>query len=178
MHVQLDEELWEMSDSVRLEEVLARISDTAHAKGRLVTDLKVGNQSFTDRDLLPGVLSQPAGTFAKVVATSQAVQTIVNNGAQSAKELGASLKSDGEQLVQAIRRGETQLRSIDEWFGRLADYVEWAEIARSLHASQAPVDSLARWLQETLEARDGGDMVRLADALEFEVIPRLPSEIS
>ena len=63
---------------------------------------------------------------------------------------------------------------IDDWFGRLADYVEWAELARSHHASQAPADSIAGWLQEMIQARETGDVVRLADVLEFEVIPRLP----
>ena len=39
MLVQLDEETWEVSDTDRLEEVLANLSDRAEAQGRLVTQL-------------------------------------------------------------------------------------------------------------------------------------------
>ena len=106
MHVQLDEEMLEMSDSARLEEVLARISDTAEEKGRLVTKLMVGDQSFTDRDLVPSLLSQPARMFGMVVATSQTMQSIVDSGAESARKMGASLKSEGQHFVQSLRKGE------------------------------------------------------------------------
>ena len=175
MRVQLDEEVMEMSDSARLEEVLARISDSAEEKGRLVTKLMVGDQSFTDRDLLPSVLSQPARMFGMVVATSQTMQSIVDSGADSARKMGASLQSEGQDFVHFLRKGERRYKPIDDWFGRLADYVEWAELARSHHASQAPTDSIAGWLQEMIQARESGDIVRLADVLEFEVIPRLPN---
>ena len=37
MLVQLDEEKWEVSDTVRLDEVLANLSDRAESQGRLVT---------------------------------------------------------------------------------------------------------------------------------------------
>ena len=175
MRVQLDEELWEMSDSARLEEVLACVSDTAHTKGRVVTSLIVGDRSFTDRDLLPEVLSQPAGSFGTVLATSQTTQAILNSGARIAMELGASLKTEGEKMVRSLRQGEGHFKPIDDWFGRLADYVEWAELARSSGAPQAPSESPSHWLSEMLQARDQRDTVRLADVLEFEVIPRLPS---
>ena len=174
MHVQLDQELWEMADSVRLEEVLTRISDTAHAKGRLVTKLMVGERRLTDRDLLPGVLSQPVGSFGKVVATSQSIQGVLNTGADGAEKFGGALKSDAEGFVRSLRLGEPRFNQIDDWLGRLADYVEWAELARSFDASQAPQESLSSWLSEIIQAREQCDTVRLADVLEFEVMPRLP----
>ena len=65
MQVQLDEEIWEVSDSVRLEEVLANLSDRAQAKGCLVTELVVGNQKMTDRELVPPTLGQVASSFGE-----------------------------------------------------------------------------------------------------------------
>ena len=175
MQVQLDEEIWEMDDTVKLEEVIARVSDTAHARGCLVTNLKVGQRSFTDRDLVPSVLSQVAGPMGMVVATSQPLQSIVESGAQSAREYGSGLKVDAENLVKFFRRGERRFRQLDEWFGRLADYVEWTELARTVGGGATPSDSFVKWLPEILKVREREDMVRLADLLEFEIVPRLPS---
>ncbi len=175
MQVQLDEETWEMEDTVKLEEVIARLSDTAHARGCLVTNLKVGQRCFTDRDLVPSILSQEAGQMGNVVATSRPLQSIVESGAPSAQEFGAALKEDAENLARAFRRGEKRLRQLDDWFGRLADYVEWAELARTVGTSQPPPDSMVNWLQRVIAARERVDIVEVADLLEFEIVPRLPS---
>jgi len=174
MQVQLDEEVWEMADTVKLEEVIARVSDTAHARGCLVTNLQVGSRSFTDRDLVPSILSQVAAPLGNVVATSQPLQSIVEGGISSAQEYGVGLRADGEQLVQAFRRGEKRLRQLDDWFGRLADYVEWVELARAVGTSEGQPESMVMWLQEVLVVREREDMVGLADLLEFEIVPRLP----
>ena len=178
MQVQLDEEVWEMEDTVKLEEVIARVSDTAHARGCLVTTLKVGGRAFSDRDLVPSILSQAAGSLGNVMASSQPLQSIVDSGAKSAQEYGVGLKSDGETLVQAFRRGEKRFRQLDDWFGRLADFVEWAELARTVGAANTPSESMVKWVQEIIGARERGDIVRLADLLEFEIVPRLPSSVT
>ena len=174
MQVQLDEKVWEMADTVKLEEVIARVSDEAHARGCLVTNLIVGQRSFTDRDLVPAVLSQEAGPMGNVTATSQPLQSIVDGGAQSAQEFGAGLKADAANLIRAFRHGEKRLRQLDEWFGRLADYVEWAELARTVGSTQTSSNSMINWLQEIINARERGDTVGIADLLEFEIVPRLP----
>jgi len=174
MQVQLDDELWEMEDSTKLEEVFACVSDTAQAKGCLVTMLRVGEKEFSDRDFLPGLLAQTAGTVGNVVATSQSLQHVVNQGADSANKFGETLHSEGARLTHQLRKGITQFQVLDDWLGRLADYVEWTELARSLRASQCPKKSLVSWLPEMIQARDNGDPVRLADLLEYEILPGLP----
>ncbi|GJL66064.1 MAG: hypothetical protein NPIRA05_10350 [Nitrospirales bacterium] len=174
MQVQLDEEVWEMADTAKLEEVIARVSDAAHARGCLVTNLTVGERAFTDRDLVPSILSQEAGSLGNVVATSQPLQAIVESGALSAQEYGVGLRADAEQLIQAFRRGEKRLRQLDDWFGRLADYVEWVELARAVGTADGQPDSMVAWLQEVLAARERADLVGIADLLEYEVVPRLP----
>ncbi|MCA9472038.1 MAG: hypothetical protein MRJ96_13055 [Nitrospirales bacterium] len=175
MQVQLDEETWEMSDTAKLEEVIARLSDKAHERGCLVTNLKVGQRSFTDRDLVPSVLAQEAGAWGRVEATSQPLQTIVESGARSAKEFGVGLKDEAETLVRAFRHGEKRFRQLDDWFGRLADYVEWTELAKSVGTTQSSSDSIVKWLPDIIDARERSAIVELADYLEFEVVPRLPS---
>lgn len=175
MQVQLDEETWEMADTVKLEEVIARLSDKAHERGCLVTNLKVGQRLFTDRDLVPSTLSQEAGKLGNVIATSEPLRSIVESGSKSAQEFGAELKEDAKNLVRVFRRGEKRLRQLDDWFGRLADYVEWGELARTVGTSQAESDSIVNWLQEIIGARERGDIVELADLLEFEILPRLPT---
>ena len=176
MQVQLDEEVWEMADTVKLEEVIARVSDAAHARGCLVTNLVVGQRSFTDRDLVPAVLSQEAGPMGNVMATSQPLQSIVDGGARSAQEYGVGLKADAGNLIRAFRRGEKRFRQLDDWFGRLADYVEWAEIARAVGTSPHTSDSMVSWVRDIIGARERGDTVGIADLLEFEIVPRLPNE--
>ncbi|GJL53157.1 MAG: hypothetical protein NPIRA02_02890 [Nitrospirales bacterium] len=173
MQVQLDEEVWEMADTVKLEDVIARVSDTAHARGCLVTNLQVGSRALTDRDLVPSVLSQVAGPLGKVIATSQPIQSIVESGASSAQEYGRGLKVDAEKLVQAFRRGEKRFRQLDDWFGRLADYVEWVELARSVETADVQSTSMVSWVHKVVAARERSDLVEIADLLEFEVMPRL-----
>ncbi|WP_447968265.1 hypothetical protein [Nitrospira sp. M1] len=174
MQVQLDEEVWEMADTAKLEDVIARVSDTAHARGCLVTNLQVGSRSLTDRDLVPSILSQVAGPLGNVVATSQPLQSIVESSASSAEEYGRGLKVDAEKLVQAFRRGEKRFRQLDDWFGRLADYVEWVELARAVEDADVQSPSMVSWVQKVVAARERSDMIEIADLLEFEVMPRLP----
>ena len=175
MQVQLDEERWEMADTLKLEDIITHISDAAHARGCLVTTLTVGERPFSDRDLVPAVLAQEAGTFGRVVATSQPLQSVMKSGAESAWTLGSTLRDECGRLVRAFRKGEQRFRQLDDWFGQLADYVEWAELARQLHVPQAPSDSLVSWLEQVVQARERNDLVALADLLEYEVCPRLPS---
>ena len=66
--------------------------------------------------------------------------------------------------------GEERLASLDAWLGKLADYIELVESGRRTAPSSK---ALTPWVQELLEARAERDVVRLADLLEYELIPRL-----
>ncbi len=175
MLVQLDEETWEMNDTLQLEEVLANLSDRAEAKGRLVTHLYVGNRPMTDRELVPHALSQSASSFGTITATSERMETLVQKASETAKLFGQELRSNAQNIVEDFRQGRGGLRQLDQWFGQVADYLEWLQIQQSVVGSQsAQSENLSHWVNELMVARKDVDEVRVADMLEYEVIPRLP----
>jgi hypothetical protein len=175
MLVQLDEEKWEVSDTAQLEEVLANLSDRAEAQGRLVTNLYVGNRPMTDRELVPRTLSQVASTFGTISAKSERMESLVRRSGETGKKFGQQLRADAQKVLEEFRQGRGGLLHLDQWFGRMADYLEWIQIQQSVVGSQ-PTQSqdLSHWVNELMLARQSIDEVRVADMLEYEVIPRLP----
>ena len=175
MLVQLDEKTWEVSDTDRLEEVLADLSDRAQAQGRLVTQLVVGDQPMTDRELVPQTLAKAASMFGRIAAKSERMDSILKNSGETAKKFGQQIRMNAQQLVEDLRQGRSGMRSLDQWFGQIADYLEWAHIQQSVGGSspKEPQD-LSHWVNELMNARTNMDDVRVADMLEYEIIPRLP----
>jgi hypothetical protein len=174
MHVQLDEETWEVSDRVQLGEVLANLSDRAQAKGCLVTELRVGNRKMTDRELIPPTLAQVAGSFGSITAVSKRLETIVQYSEETGSRFGKQLSFQAQKCVDDFRQGHGNFFSLDQWFGQMADYLEWLQIYESLGNQRPEVArDMASWVSEIINARNKGDAVRIADILEYEVIPRL-----
>jgi hypothetical protein len=175
MLVQLDEETWEVSDTVRLEEVLANLSDRAQAEGRLVTQLTVDNQPMTDRELVPPTLARVASSFRTIAAKSEQLDSIIKDSGETGKKFGQQICLQAQQLAEDFRHGRGVMRQLDQWFGQMADYLEWSQIQQSIKGSQPnePQD-LSYWVNELINARQNLDDVRMADMLEYEVIPRLP----
>ena len=174
MHVQLDEEIWEVGDRVQLGEVLANLSDRAQAKGCLVTELIVGNRKMTDRELVPPILAQVASSFGSIAAVSQHVETIVQYSEKTGQKFGAQLREQGQKFVDAFRQGDGKYHQLDQWFGQIADYLEWLQVHESIGLKKPEViHDLSFWIKELLNARENEDGVRIADMLEYEVIPCL-----
>lgn len=179
MHVQLDEEIWEVSDRVQLGEVLANLSDRAQAKGCLVTELMVGNRKMTDRELVPPTLSQVASSFGSIAAVSKHVETIMQYSEETGKNFGEQLRVQGQKFVDAFRQGHGRFHQLDQWFGQIADYLEWLQIHESVGSKKPEgAQDLTFWVKELLNARENEDGVRIADMLEYEVIPRLARNIT
>ncbi len=179
MHVQLDEDVWEVSDRVQLGEVLANLSDRAQAKGCLVTELMVGNRKMTDRELVPPTLAQVASSFGSIAAVSKRLESIVQYSEETGKKFGEQLRVQGQKLVDDFRQGHGKFRQLDQWFGQIADYLEWLQIHESVEVKKPEVgQDLSFWVKELLNAREIEDEVRIADMLEYEVIPRLARNIS
>ncbi len=175
MLVQLDEETWEVSDTVPLEEVLANLNDRAEAQGRLVTELFVGNQPMTDRELVPLTLAKVASSFGTIAAKSKNMDSIVQHSEETGKKFGQQIRVDAQQLVEDLRQGKSVMQKLDQWFGKMADYLEWAQIQRAISGLQQKEEQgLSYWVNELMNARQALDEVRMIDMLEYEVIPRLP----
>ena len=173
MRVTLDKDVWEIEDHVRLEDVLADLSDRAQARGRLVTKLTVGNRPMTDRELVPNTLSQPARDFAPIFAESESVETIVQKSEKTAQKFAQQINKAAQELVKNFRMGVPSLQPMDRWLGQMADYLEWGHISQSLGKQRGKASFLQGWVEELLEARHSSDQVRIADILEYEIIPLL-----
>ncbi len=173
MRVVLNEDEWDVQEELSLGEILAQVSNKAHAKRHLVTSLTVGGRPLTDRDLQPVFLAQQAKNAGPVKASSRPLAAILQEAQPSMREFGAQLKADAEPLVAMLRVGMGGFASLDSWLGRLADYVEMTETARAHALPDMPADSLIPWIQEVVDARAAADSVRLADLLEYELLPRL-----
>jgi hypothetical protein len=64
---------------------------------------------------------------------------------------------------------------LDLWLGKLADYLELVEGDRISRRKGEDERPLSAWVRELLTARNGRDIVLMADLLEFEILPRLQS---
>lgn len=170
MHVTLDQDHWEVADAMTLGEVLADISEKLHARSRLITSLSVDQRTITDRDIDPAFLGEPIARFSRLTATSQTMDGVIRGAAQSIQQYATLLRSEARELAAEFRIREERLTSLDAWLGKLADYIELVE---SGHQALPADKALTPWVQELLNARTARDIIRLADLLEYELIPRL-----
>lgn len=170
MHVTLDQDHWEVDNASTLGDVLADISDKSHARSRLITAVTVDRRAITDRDLDPAFLAEPTARFTQLTATSQTMDDVLRGAAQSIQQYATLLRSEARELAAEFRMGEERLASLDAWLGKLADYIELVE---SGLRTSPPNKALTPWVQELLNARTARDVIRLADMLEYELIPRL-----
>lgn len=173
MHITLDEEQWQLSDDTSLMEALASISDRAHAKHRIVTSLIIGGKPISDRDLAPALLTQKVKNLGSVQAASRSLHSIITDAKHAIDRFAFQLRADGESLLTSLRSGTGQVGSIDAWLGRLADYTEMLEAGQTQGVAGFSSSLLLPWIQDLLEARSSADSVRVADLLEYELLPRL-----
>jgi hypothetical protein len=174
MRVQLDQEQWESQAKATLGEVLAEVSDRAHARSRVVTMLQLDQRAITDRDLDGELLGESASRYGHLTAVSQAMQDIEHDAWIVAQRYARLLHAEGVAFVGAWRAGRPQERAMDLWLGKLADYLEFAEGNRaSFRESEDAPAPLTPWVQELLVARERQDLVLTADLLEYEILPRL-----
>ena len=174
MQVTLDDEQWTVSDLTPLMEVLAQVSDKAHAKGRIVTSLQVGDRRLTDRDLTRTLLAQIGSELRCVQVMTQSMEQVFKGADETMNRYAAVLKSDGASLVDMFRSGRAPDASFDAWLGRLADYLECLEHQLAQPGTPDSTPPLVSWVARLLKARDTGDWVGVTDVLEYEVLSRLP----
>lgn len=173
MHITLDGEQWQLSDDTSLMEALAAISDKAQAQHRIVTSLTIGGKAISDRDLVPAFLNQVGQGLGPITAVSKSLHTIITEARQAISRFAGQLHADGQVLLAPLRSGTGQVGSIDAWLGRLADYTEMLEAGHKQGVAGLSSAMLLPWVQELLAARSCSDPVRVADLLEYELLPRL-----
>jgi hypothetical protein len=173
MHITLDGEQWQIPDDTSLMNALAFLSDKAHAQHRIVTSLTVGGKAISDRDLDPAFLNQRGQDVGEVAGRSQSLHAIITDAKQAIDRFAAQLRADGLLLLGLLRSGTGQVGSIDAWLGRLADYTEMLEAGHAQGVEGLSSAALLPWIQELLGARTTADPIRVADLLEYELLPRL-----
>ena len=72
-----------------------------------------------------------------------------------------------------MRSGTIRLSSLDCWLGKLAEYIEIVERSIEMRIPGIPHDSLVPWTEQFIEAQGIPDIVRMADLLEYELLPRI-----
>lgn len=172
MHVMLDQDQWEVVNALSLGDVLADISEKAHARSRLITSLTVDQRAITDRDLDSTFLGEPIARFTHLQAISQTMDEVIRSAASTIQHYADLLRKEAQELASHIRMGDERLESLDAWLGKLADYLELME---SKPAKTPPDRAMPPWVQALLDARAQRDLIRVADLLEYELAPRLES---
>lgn len=170
MRVTLDQEQWDVVNQSTLGEVLADISEKAHARARLITSLMVDQRTITDRDLDAGLLGEPTAKYTQLRASSRSLHDVMQGAEDTIRRYGTLLRDEARRLVTQFRLGAESLTALDAWLGQLADYIEYVESSPSASAESR---ALSPWVQELLRARADRDLVRLADVLEYELMPRM-----
>jgi len=172
MHVMLDQDQWEVVNALSLGDVLADISEKAHARSRLITSLTVDQRTITDRDLDSTFLGEPIAHFTRLQAISQTMDEVMRGAAPTIQHYADLLRHEAQELASHIRMGDERLTSLDAWLGKLADYLELVE---SKPAKAHPDRAMTPWVQALLDARAQRDLIRMADLLDYELAPRLES---
>lgn len=175
MRITLDQEQWDVSDDQAVGEALTQVSDRAHARHRLVTSLKVGGHPITDRDLQPMLMRKLLKEVGPIDACSQNIPEIISNAAPAITKFASTLKADAQGFLTPLRMSGIIPSALDRWFGQLADYMEFLQAAEQGCEASGDLQALSSWIQELLDARSMQDPVRMADILEFEVLPYLAS---
>jgi hypothetical protein len=97
----------------------------------------------------------------------------MTNATPTITRFSSTLRAQAQGFLTPLRMNGIIPSSLDRWFGQLADYMELLQVAGP--GSQADLQALSPWIQDLLDARSIQDPVRIADILEFEILPRLAS---
>jgi hypothetical protein len=173
MRITLDHDQWDVSEDQLVSEVLMQVSDRAYARRRLVTSLKLGGRPITDRDLQPMLLRKLIKEVGPIDACSQDIPEIMTDAAPAITRFSSTLKAEAEGFLTPLRMTGIIPSALDRWFGQLADYVELLQTGGHGSRTRGDLQAFSSWIQELLDARSIQDPVRMADILEFEILPHL-----
>ena len=173
MQIMLDQDHWEVDAPLTMEHVLTEVSERAHAKARIVTKLQLDQRTITDRDLDPAFLAESVVRFQQLTAVSQSMPELIRAAEGSIRKYAETLRTEGTALLSPLRFGPLSLSALDAWLGQLADYLEFVDGTSATMKAGTGASAVVSWVQQLLEARAARDLVRVADLLEYEILPRL-----
>ena len=173
MNITLDSDQWQAAGNVTLGEVLADLSERAHAKSRIVTTVMLDQRRITDRDIDQHLLQEPSSKFRDLIATSATRHDILDAARVSINRYRELVVQEGISLVNPLRLGIQDVSALDRWLGKVADILELMSNSSDGEATDFAPQTTADWIEQLLEARQLRDTVRMADLLEYEILPRL-----
>jgi hypothetical protein len=173
MNIQLDREQWQVVSTATLGDILTDLSERAHAQARIVTTIMLDHRQITDRDIDPVLLQQSSANYHELIATSATRQEIVESARGAIDRYRGLVVAEGTALANEFRMGAQNLSSFDAWLGKVADVVEIIENSPKQFGTDSPGQVIAGWIEELLAARRLQDAVRMADLLEYEILPRI-----
>lgn len=173
MNIQLDNDQWQAGSPTTLGDIFADLSERAHARARIVTTLVLDNRRITDRDIDPHLLQQSSASYRRLVATSSTQQELMESAHGVIERYRRVVVAEGTAIADQFRMGGQDLSSFDVWLGKVADVVEIMENGQKQPGTQSPGQVIAGWIEELLAARHLHDTVRMADLLEYEILPRI-----
>jgi hypothetical protein len=175
MRIKLDDDQWVAAAEATLGDIFAELSERAHAQSRIVTTMMLDHRRITDRDIDPQLLQQPSTCFSDLVATSATQRDIIETARGSMNRYCEHIVQEGNSLVSRLRLDTQDFARLDRWLGQVADVLELMENGPHDPAADSGAQVIAGWLEKLLEARHLRDTVRMADLLEYEILPRLSS---
>ena len=173
MNIQLDNEQWQAGSTATLGDILTDLSERAHARSRIVTTVMLDSRRITDRDLDPHLIEQPSTHYRELVATSATHEEILESARGAIERYRSLVVTEGNSLANQFRMGIQDLSAFDAWLGKVADAVEIIENGQKRLGTQSPGNAIAGWIEQLLAARHIHDTVRMADLLEYEILPRI-----
>ncbi len=173
MQIRLDDDQWVAATNTSLGDVFAELSERAHAKARIVTTMILDRRQITDRDIEPKLLQESSAKFSNLVATSRTQAEIIHAARGTIDRYRELVIQEGRSLVSQLRLGMQDMPLLDRWLGKVADLLELIGNNAPSPAADSDVRTIAGWIEELLGARHLSDTVRMADLLEYEILPRL-----
>jgi hypothetical protein len=173
MNVRLDNEQWQPAGTATLGDILADLSERAHARSRIVTTIMLDDRRITDRDIDPHLLQESSVNYHELVASSSTQQEIIDSAQGTIERYRGFVVEEGTALANQLRMGAQDLAPLDLWLGKVADVVEIIENGPKQPGTDSPARVIAGWMEKLVEARHTRDSVCMADLLEYEILPRL-----
>ncbi|MEA4857157.1 MAG: hypothetical protein AAGU21_08710 [Solidesulfovibrio sp.] len=163
-----------------LEEILLKIMDDGELEGRVVTDVFVNNESFseiyphqaedieTDEITSVEVKSVPVADMAMDIAGELGkVITLMDHGARRVADLFRSAE-DAEALEVY-----QDLMDVTRDFLNMIGVLRGESLTRSFASFDAAAEDVSTLFSEMMEVLENEDWILLADLLEYEFIPAI-----